>query len=177
MKKILIITTVLIMPLSFAACGEKSNDNKDSSIGYGSNSENGSMNNNDSGMGSDIKSDINSGMSEVESFTESTIDGITGNSSDNTGSGMNSGTESNKNNSSAGSSSKSRITENHIKEKVLKHSGVKEKDLRYFDIDIDHDDGRKIYDVDFVAGNMEYSYEIDADTGDILEHEKEIADW
>ena len=154
MKKILIITTVLIMALSFAACGEKSNDNKDSSIGYGSNSENGSMNNNDSGMGS----------------------GITGNSSENTGSGMNSSAESNKNNSSAGSSSKSRITENHIKEKVLKHSGVKEKDLRYFDIDIDQDDGRKIYDVDFVAGNMEYSYEIDADTGDILEHEKEIAD-
>ena len=78
------------MTFCFAACGGKSNDNKDSSIGYGSNSENGSMNNNDSGMGSDIKSDINSGMSEVESFTESTIDGVTGNSSNDNGSGTNS---------------------------------------------------------------------------------------
>jgi len=175
MKKFLVITTVLIMTLSFAACGENSNGNKDSSIGYGSNSENGSVDNNDSGMGSDIKSDINSGMSEIESFTESTIDGVTGNSSNNNSSDMNSGTNSNKSDSTA-NSSKTKTDEKNIKEKVLKHAGINQKDLKYFDIDTDYDDGRKIYDVDFVAGNMEYSYEIDATTGEILEHEKEIAD-
>lgn len=174
MKKILITACVIIMAFTFTACGEKSNSNQDSSIGYGSNNQSGS------GMGSDIKSDISSGMSEVESFTESTADKLTG---DNNGNGsMNNSANNNTNNgsmnanSSVNSSSKARLSENHIKEKVLKHAGINEKDLKYFDVDVDYENGRTVYDVDFVSGNTEYSYEIDANTGDIIEHEKEIND-
>ena len=161
MKKILITACVIIMAFTFTACGEKSNSNQDSSIGYGSNNQSGS------GMGSDIKSDISSGMSEVESFTESTADKLTG---DNNGNGsMNA-------NSSVNSSSKARLSENHIKEKVLKHAGINEKDLKYFYFDVYYENVRTVFDVDFVSGNTEYSYEIDANTGDIIEHEKEIND-
>ena len=173
MKKIIITAFVLIMALSFTACGEKANSNKDSSISYGSNNQSGSGS---SGMGSDIKSDISSGMSEVESFTESAMDKLDGNSS-NTDSSGNSKNESGTNStSSINSSSKAKLNENYIKEKVLKHAGVAEKDLKYFDVDVDYENGRMIYDVDFVSGDTEYSYEIDGNTGDIIEHEKEFND-
>lgn len=162
MKKFLVLAVIFVMTFSFTACGEKSKGNKDSSMEYSSNNQN------SSGLGSDIKSDISSGMSDVESFTESTIDGLTGDSS------TNNSTNSSKNNSM--DSSDSGYSENQIKEKVLKHAGLTENDVKHFNIDSEYDDGRKVYDVDFISGNMEYSYKLDAKTGEILEHEKENND-
>ena len=59
---------------------------------------------------------------------------------------------------------------------ALNHAGVSENKAYDMDIELDDEDGRLIYEVEFKSGNMEYSYEINADTGAILKHEAELDD-
>ena len=66
----------------------------------------------------------------------------------------------------------------HAKAKsiALNHAGVSENEAYDMDIELDDEDGTLVYEVEFKSGNMEYSYEINAATGAILEHEAEIDD-
>ena len=57
---------------------------------------------------------------------------------------------------------------------ALNHAGVSESKAYDMDIELDDEDGRLIYEVEFKSGNMEYSYEINAATGAILKHEAEL---
>ena len=57
---------------------------------------------------------------------------------------------------------------------AVDHSGV--ENARFVHTERDRDDGRQIWDVGFYAGDTEYSYDIDADTGDILKYDWEL-DW
>lgn len=59
---------------------------------------------------------------------------------------------------------------------ALKHANLKESDVDYIKVKLDHDDGVAIYDVDIYDDNMEYSYEINAKTGKIIEWEKDYDD-
>ena len=59
---------------------------------------------------------------------------------------------------------------------ALNHAGVSESKAYDMDIELDDEDGRLIYEVEFKSGNMEYSYEINAATGAILKHEAELED-
>ena len=59
---------------------------------------------------------------------------------------------------------------------ALNHAGVSESKAYDMDIELDDEDGRLIYEVEFKSGNMEYSYEINAATGAILKHEAELDD-
>ena len=59
---------------------------------------------------------------------------------------------------------------------ALNHAGVSEGKAYDMDIELDDEDGRLIYEVEFKSGNMEYSYEINAATGAILKHEAELDD-
>ena len=59
---------------------------------------------------------------------------------------------------------------------ALNHAGVSENKAYDMDIELDDEDGRIIYEVEFKSGNMEYSYEINAATGAILKHEAELDD-
>ena len=59
---------------------------------------------------------------------------------------------------------------------ALNHAGVSEGKTYDMDIELDDEDGRLIYEVEFKSGNMEYSYEINAATGAILKHEAELDD-
>ena len=59
---------------------------------------------------------------------------------------------------------------------ALNHAGVSESKAYDMDIELDDEDGRLIYEVEFKSGNMEYSYEINAATGAILTHETELDD-
>ena len=66
----------------------------------------------------------------------------------------------------------------HAKAKsiALNHAGVSENEAYDMEIELDDEDGTLVYEVEFKAGNMEYSYEINAATGAILKHETEIDD-
>ena len=59
---------------------------------------------------------------------------------------------------------------------ALNHAGVSEGKAYDMDIELDYEDGRLIYEVEFKSGGMEYSYEINAATGAILKHEAELDD-
>ena len=59
---------------------------------------------------------------------------------------------------------------------ALNHAGVSEGKAYDMEIELDDEDGRLIYEVEFKSGNMEYSYEINASTGAILKHEAELDD-
>ena len=59
---------------------------------------------------------------------------------------------------------------------ALNHAGVNENKAYDMGIELDDEDGRLVYEVEFKSGNMEYDYEIDASSGAILKHETELAD-
>ena len=59
---------------------------------------------------------------------------------------------------------------------ALNHAGVSESKAYDMDIELDDEDGRLVYEVEFKSGNMEYAYEIDASSGAVLKHEAELDD-
>lgn len=152
MKKLIAIASSLIIALTFAACGNDSDKGNDTSMGYGSNND----------KGSNIGSDIKDGMSDIGSAAESVTDNMMGDTNNNTNSGN--------------QSADTKISKDEAKAKALKHAGVEEKDIKGFDIDIDRENGKTIYEIDFMSGNTEYSYDIDANSGDIIESDRDLAD-
>lgn len=111
----------------------------------------------------DIKNDAESIGDSVVSDTKDTIDKVT------------SGTESaskkaedNSMNLMAG------ITAKDAKEAALKHAGLDESQVRDVDVDLDRDNGKLIYEVDFNSGNTEYDYDIDAETGEVISADKSM---
>lgn len=63
------------------------------------------------------------------------------------------------------------VTESDAKSIALNSAGFSETDVTGLRVEIDRDDGRTEYDVEFYVGNVEYSYEIDAVSGEILSSE------
>ena len=64
----------------------------------------------------------------------------------------------------------------HAKAKsiALNHAGVSESKAYDMEIELDEEDGMLVYEVEFKSGGMEYSYEINAATGAIVEQEAEL---
>lgn len=61
------------------------------------------------------------------------------------------------------------IGEAKAKTIALAHAKVSPASVRKFDIEFDSDKGRATYEIEFTTdGNVEYEYEIDAVTGEIL---------
>lgn len=75
--------------------------------------------------------------------------------------------------SSSSSSSKKQLTKTEARDVALKHAGLSVSQVRELDVELDRDDGKLHYDVDFEANGYDYDYEIDAATGKILKSEKE----
>lgn len=73
-------------------------------------------------------------------------------------------------------SSSAVITSDKAKELALAHAGINESDVDFITVELDEDDGVKVYEVDFLVGNVEYDYELRASDGAILESEKDIGD-
>lgn len=63
------------------------------------------------------------------------------------------------------------ITSDDAKRIALEHAGVAEADAARFKVELDRDDGRQIYEVEWEVGRTEYSYEINAADGTILNYE------
>ena len=60
------------------------------------------------------------------------------------------------------------ISLDSAKEIALNHAGVKAGDAVFNKAKLDYDDGRAEYDREFVSGNTEYEYDIDAATGAVI---------
>ena len=64
------------------------------------------------------------------------------------------------------------ITAKHAKETALRHAGLSESQVNHLDVDLDRENGKLIYEVDFNSGNTEYDYDIDAETGEVISADK-----
>ena len=62
------------------------------------------------------------------------------------------------------------------KSAALTHAGVSESRAYDTDVELDDEDGRWVYEVEFKADGMEYEYVIDAYTGAVLEYDMEQDD-
>lgn len=68
------------------------------------------------------------------------------------------------------------ITVERAKEIALNHAGQTADAVWFEKAKQDYDDGLLVYEIEFVAGNVEYEYEINAQTGDIVKNKREMAD-
>ena len=59
---------------------------------------------------------------------------------------------------------------------AFSHAGVSSSSVYSAKCELDYDDGRRIYEVEFKSGGYEFGYDIDASNGNILQHEKERDD-
>lgn len=62
------------------------------------------------------------------------------------------------------------------KSAALTHAGVSESQAYNMDVELDDEDGRWVYEVEFKADGMEYEYVIDAYTSAVLEYDMEQDD-
>ena len=65
------------------------------------------------------------------------------------------------------------ISADEAKSIVLNHAGVNAADANRYESELDYDDGRAKYEIEFKSGGYEYEYELNASTGEILKSEKE----
>ena len=65
------------------------------------------------------------------------------------------------------------ITLEKAKAIALEKAGLKEKDVVFEEAKLDYDDGRLVYEIEFIHGRVEYSATISAEDGKILEWEKD----
>lgn len=64
------------------------------------------------------------------------------------------------------------ISEETARSLALSHAGLTEEHVTFIKSGLDHDDGKKNYDVEFYTNDgKEYDYEIDAYTGEILDYD------
>lgn len=66
------------------------------------------------------------------------------------------------------------ISADKAKEIALNHAGVSASSATFVKAQLDRDDGRTQYDVEFYVGNNEYDYEIDATSGAILSYDRDF---
>ena len=105
--------------------------------------------------GSDnMMSDIRNGMQSAEDKVESGIDKA----------------------EDALDGTEAKISRDKAKQIALEHAKFKESDIKNYHIELDKDNGHLEYDIEFNYNGAEYDYEIDADTGEIRSHSKDIED-
>ncbi|MCD7808600.1 MAG: PepSY domain-containing protein, partial [Erysipelotrichaceae bacterium] len=64
------------------------------------------------------------------------------------------------------------MTVDEAKEVALKDANVTDATME--DVQLDYDDGVQVYDVDFTSDGIEYDYEINAQTGEIIKRETKV---
>lgn len=73
-------------------------------------------------------------------------------------------------------SDKSLISESKARNKALHHAGLKKSDVTGLYTELDYDDGVYKYEVEFYHDRIEYSYDINAVSGQIISYESEYDD-
>lgn len=74
-------------------------------------------------------------------------------------------------------SSSKQLTKDEAIDKALEHAKLKKSQVSRLRAELDKDDGKTIYEVDFQTADWEYEYEIDVKTGKILKAEKDRNDF
>lgn len=70
-----------------------------------------------------------------------------------------------------------KITADEAKNIALVHAKLAQKDVTFVKSELETDNNRLIYDVDFYSGNVEYDYDIDAVTGEIISSDLDIENY
>ena len=63
------------------------------------------------------------------------------------------------------------------KEIAMSHAGVSAGSVSFVKAKLDHEDGVKVYDIEFYSGNVEYDYEINSATGAIVSFDQDIENY
>ena len=111
----------------------------------------------------DVKNDAESAGDSVVSGVDSAADGVESDVKDK---------DKDKNKDDESMDLRAGITANDAKEAALKHAGLSESQVTDIEIDLDRDNGKLIYEVDFNSGGIEYDYDIDAETGEVISANK-----
>ena len=69
------------------------------------------------------------------------------------------------------------ITPDEAKQAALDHAQLTAEQVIFTQAKLDYDDGRAVYDIEFYSGNKEYDYEIDANSGKVLEFDYDIENF
>ena len=75
--------------------------------------------------------------------------------------------------SQARGNSSEQINEADAKKIVLENANISENEVSFLRVHLDREDGRNVYDIEFLSGTTEYDYEIDASTGDIVAYDSD----
>lgn len=70
-----------------------------------------------------------------------------------------------------GNETNKKVIIEQAKEIALNHANLTSGQVSFVKSELDFDDGIQKYDIEFYFNNMEYNYEIDANTGNILKHQ------
>ncbi len=106
-------------------------------------------------MGEDISSDISSMMPDATD---------------------NSSYQSSTNSTQQNTASEAKITKERAKEIALEHAKIKETDITDYEIDLDNEDGKLVYEISFESNGKEYDYDVDATTGKVSNSMYELID-
>ena len=63
------------------------------------------------------------------------------------------------------------------KQIALSHAGLSQGSVSFVKAELDHEDGVKVYDIEFYSGNVEYDYEINAASGVIISVDRDIENY
>ena len=78
--------------------------------------------------------------------------------------------------STGSASDKAYIGSEKAKSIALKHAGLSASQISHYEFCKDYENGKMLYEIEFLYNGYEYSYEIDAATGSILQAEREFDD-
>lgn len=70
-------------------------------------------------------------------------------------------------------SAKGYISVDDARAAAYAHAGVSASDVVYVETDFDSEHGVMVYEVEFYAGNVEYEYDINAQTGEVVKYEQQ----
>ena len=80
-------------------------------------------------------------------------------------------------NAVTGTNTAKKITADEAKNIALAHAKLAQKVVTFVKAELETDNNRLIYDVDFYSGNVEYDYDIDAVTGEIISSDLDIENY
>ncbi len=69
-----------------------------------------------------------------------------------------------------------KISKDKAIEIALNHAGLKKESVRDIDAELDREKGVTVWEIDFESGNTDYSYDINAETGGIVNYKSERDD-